>query len=189
MWYRGCWNVQAMQGGSRWHGRYWWRTTAIDISSCWWKAIYSKLPEVEGARGWGTLIFSSWRLGPGIYCLPPKISGISGIPKKIFEIKTSPFLWWPPKNIHKICIPQKIFIFLNPPPPPPPKKKKILKFKILNPKKWSEPTFVWEYQSTPPPTPTPKGGEWCSCTCKLVNQKPNDDGEPTKKVLCKHCSS
>ena len=25
-----------------------------------------------------------------------------------------------PKNIHKIFIPKRIFIFLNPPPPPPP---------------------------------------------------------------------
>ena len=30
--------------------------------------------------------FLQRRLEPSIYCLPPKISGISGIPKKIFEI-------------------------------------------------------------------------------------------------------
>ena len=43
-----------------------------------------------------------------------------------------------PKNIH----------FSEPPPPQKKKKKKkkILKFKILNPKKWPEPTYVWKYQ-------------------------------------------
>ena len=29
--------------------------------------------------------------------------------------KYSPILWWPQKNIHKIFIPQKIFIFLKTP--------------------------------------------------------------------------
>ena len=49
-----------------------------------------------------------------------------------------------PKNIHKIFIPPKKFHFSDPPPPPPPtqKKKNILKIKILNTKKWSEPTYV-----------------------------------------------
>ena len=32
-----------------------------------------------------------------------------------------------------------------------PKYSPILKFKILNPKKWPEPTYVWKYLSTPPP--------------------------------------
>ena len=72
--------------------------------------------------------------------LANKISGISGIPQKIFEIlatpkispictltlrtdqtfiemaaETSPVLWWPPKNIHKIFIPPKTFICLKTP--------------------------------------------------------------------------
>ena len=42
-------------------------------------------------------------------------------------------------------ITQKIFIFWNPP--------KILKFTILNPKKCPKRTYVWNYQSTPPPPP------------------------------------
>ena len=48
---------------------------------------------------------------------------------KCIEInpKYSPILWWPPKNIHKIFIPQKYSFFWKPP--------KILKFKILNKKK------------------------------------------------------
>ena len=33
------------------------------------------------------------------------------------------------------------------------KPQKILKFKILNPQKCPEPTYVWNYQSTPPPPP------------------------------------
>ena len=56
-----------------------------------------------------------------------------------------------PKYIHKIFIPQKIFIFLKAP--------KILIFKSLNPKKWPEPTYVWKYQSIPPWGPvTPNVG-------------------------------
>ena len=47
-----------------------------------------------------------------------------------------------PKNIHKILIHKKYSFFWKPP--------KILKFKILNPKKWPEPTYVWKYQSNPP---------------------------------------
>ena len=85
---------------------------------------------------------------------PTKISGISSTPKNIphsplshlkkdlkITPKYCPILWWPQNNIHKTFIPQKIFIFLKPP--------KILKYKILNSKKWPEPTYVWKYQSTP----------------------------------------
>ena len=56
--------------------------------------------------------------------------------------KYSPILWWPQKNIHKIFIPHKKYFFFW-------KPNKILKFKILIPKKWPEPTNVWKYQSTP----------------------------------------
>ena len=64
-------------------------------------------------------------------------------PRKIHRKtpKTSPILWWRQKNIHKIFIPKKKLIFL--------KNPKILKFKILDPKKWPEPTYVSKY--TPPP--------------------------------------
>ena len=48
----------------------------------------------------------------------------------------------PPKNIHKIFLSKNYSFFWNPP--------KILILKILNPKKWPEPTYVWKYQSTPP---------------------------------------
>ena len=51
----------------------------------------------------------------------------------------------PKKNIHKTFIPKKYLFFWKP--------EKILKFKILNPKKWPEPRYVWKYQSTPPPPP------------------------------------
>ena len=55
--------------------------------------------------------------------------------------KYSPILWRSPTNIHKIFIPTKKSFFWKPP--------KILKFKILNPQKLPEPTYVWKYQSTP----------------------------------------
>ena len=51
--------------------------------------------------------------------------------------QTSPILWWPNKNT-----PKKYSFFWKP--------KKVLKFRILNPQKWVEPTYVWKYQSTPP---------------------------------------
>ena len=35
----------------------------------------------------------------------------------------------------------------------------MLKFKILNKKKWPEPTYVWKYQSTPPPPPPLPGAD------------------------------
>ena len=44
-----------------------------------------------------------------------------------------------PQNLHT---PKKYSFFWKP--------KKILKFRILNPKKWAEPTYVGKYQSTPP---------------------------------------
>ena len=62
--------------------------------------------------------------------------------------KTSPILCPlppPPLKIHKIFIPLKNIHFSETP--------KILKFKILNPKKRSEPTYIWKYQSNPPPPP------------------------------------
>ena len=57
--------------------------------------------------------------------------------------KYSPILWWPPKNIHKIFIPQKILIFL--------KIQKNIEMHNFEPPKMFESTYVWKYQSTPPP--------------------------------------
>ena len=58
-----------------------------------------------------------------------------------------------PKNIHKIFIPLKnihfLFIFLKTP--------KNIEIQNFEPKKWAEPTYVWKYQSTPPPPPL---GTW-----------------------------
>ena len=121
-------------------------------------------------RGGGGVLsfFYIHRLGPSIYRSPPKNIRNFKHPQKIFEIlatlkntpilyiylkkKTlkcieltpefSPILLWPQKNIHKIFIPKKYSFFWKPP--------KILKFKILNPKKCPEPTYLWKYQSTPP---------------------------------------
>ena len=50
-----------------------------------------------------------------------------------------------PKNIHKILIPQKIFNFSKTP--------KNIEIQNLYPKRWPDPTYVWKYQSTPPPPP------------------------------------
>ena len=44
-----------------------------------------------------------------------------------------------PQNFHS---PKNIYFSENP--------KKISKFKILNPKKLTESTYVWKYQSNPP---------------------------------------
>ena len=122
----------------------------------------------------GTLIFSSqvgWDATSTVH--PQKISGISSTPKNIWNFSnlkkypysvpltlkkalkciemnlklaqfcTSPILWWPKKISTKSSYPKKYSFLWKP--------QKILKFKILNPKKWPEPTYVWKYQSTPPP--------------------------------------
>ena len=129
----------------------------------------------------GTLIFTAYvGSGPSIYCSPQKISGISSTPKNIWNFgnpkkyprflkltlkkalkcikmttKRSPILWCPQRNIHKIFIPQK-----------------ILKFKILNLKKWPEPRYVWKYLSTPsleyPPGLIPKILDQCGAHCLLI---------------------
>ena len=44
-----------------------------------------------------------------------------------------------PKNIHKIIIPKKIFIFLKPP--------KNIEIQDFEPKKWSEPMYVLDRQT------------------------------------------
>ena len=77
--------------------------------------------------------------------------------------KTSPvFVVTPKKYPLNLYNPQKIFIFLNPPPPPP--KKNIFFYwnsrfwhdtpppPPPTPPKWSESTFFWKYQITPPPS-------------------------------------
>ena len=61
--------------------------------------------------------------------------------------KYSPILCWPQENIHKSFHTPKNIHFSE--PPAPKKIKKILKFKILNPQKWPDPTYVWKDQSTP----------------------------------------
>ena len=57
-------------------------------------------------------------------------------------LKLAQFCDDPQKNIHKFFIPPKNINFSENP-------QKILKFRLLNPKKWAEPTYVWKYQSTP----------------------------------------
>ena len=53
--------------------------------------------------------------------------------------KNDPVLWWPPKISTKSSYPQKYsFSWKHP---------KIMKFKILSPKNWPEPTYLWKYQS------------------------------------------
>ena len=121
--------------------------------------ILLKCMAMGHAQG-GTLIFFRIRRpGPSIYRSPQKNIRNFKHPKKIFEIlatqknipilfldlkkdpkcievslKLAPFCDDPPKISTKSSYPQKIFIFL--------KTQKILKFRILNPKKWAEPTYV-----------------------------------------------
>ena len=72
----------------------------------------------------------------------------------------------PPKNIHEIFIPQKIFIFWN--PPKIVVNNKNIEIQYLEPKKWSKPTYVWKYQNThrPPTHPllTPRNAIFVTCT-------------------------
>ena len=62
-------------------------------------------------------------------------------------LKLAQFCDDPKKISKKSSYPQKYSFFGKPP--------KILKFRILNPKKWAEPTYVRKYQSIPPPPPPP----------------------------------
>ena len=64
---------------------------------------------------------------------PHSVHWPSGKTLKCIEVtpKTSPVLWWPPKISTKSSYPRKYSFFWKPP--------KILKIKILNPKRWSEP--------------------------------------------------
>ena len=132
-----------------------------------------------GGGGAGLLsLFFIHRLGPSIYCLPPpppkkkkKKNQEYQAPPKIWNFcnnkiypqsvilptihrngprsKSSPILWWPPPPpppiASKSLYPQNIIFFW--------KNPKTLKFKMLNPTKWSELTSVWKFQSTPPPPP------------------------------------
>ena len=117
------------------------------------------------------MFFFIHRLGPSIYCLPPKyIGNISQTPKNICNFglpkiispsctltlrkplkslkciemtsKTSPILLW---YIHKIFIPPKIMIFLK-----PPKNIEIQDFEPLK----MVPAYVYISKSQPLPPPT-----------------------------------
>ena len=116
------------------------------------------------------MFFFIRRLGPSIYCLPPKyIGNISQTPKNICNFglpkiispsctltlrkplkslkciemtsKTSPILLW---YIHKIFIPPKIMIFLKPP--------KNIEIQNFEPPKMV-PAYVYIWKSQPPPPP------------------------------------
>ena len=116
------------------------------------------------------MFFFIRRLGPSIYCLPPKYNGnISQTPKNICNFglpkiispsctltlrqplkplkciemtsKTSPILLW---YIHKIFIPPKIMIFLKLP--------KNIEIQDFEPPKMV-PAYVYIWKSQPPPPP------------------------------------
>ena len=62
-------------------------------------------------------------------------------------LKLAQFCDDPPKYPQNLHTPQKYIIFSK----TPPTKKTKLKFRILNPKKWAEPTYVIsEYPPLPP---------------------------------------
>ena len=137
-------------------------------------------PSPGGGGGLYSHFFFIHRLGPSIYRSRKKISVISSTPKNIWNFtnpkiyppfctmtlrkehkmhrndpKYSPILWWPPpppqkkkypQNLHT---PKNIHFFWKTP--------KILKFKILNPKKWPELMYEWKYQESTPPPPPPLG--------------------------------
>ena len=120
------------------------------------------------AHGGYSIFFRIRRLGPSIYRSPPKISGISSTPKifgilatkkkisqcctltlkktlKCIEmsLELAQFCDDPKKYPQNLHTPQKYSFFWKP--------QKILKFRLLNTQKKSEPTYVWKYQCTPPP--------------------------------------
>ena len=66
--------------------------------------------------------------------------------------KYSPILWWPPKNIHKIFIPPKIFIFLKTP--------KNIEIQNFEPKKMTRAYVCMKISEYPPPLP----GGLSACT-------------------------
>ena len=123
------------------------------------------------------MFFFIRRLGPSIYCLPPKyIGNISQTPKNICNFglpkiispsctltlrkplkslkciemtsKTSPILLW---YINKIFIPPNIMIFLKPP--------KNIKIQDFEPPKMV-PAYVYIWKSQPPPLPPPHTHSW-----------------------------
>ena len=61
--------------------------------------------------------------------------------------KYSPILWWPQKNIHKIVIPQKIFIFLKTP--------KNIEIQNFEPKKMTRAYVCMKILEYPQPPPQP----------------------------------
>ena len=110
---------------------------------------------VPGVGGY-TLIFSAYvGLDPASSAHPKKISGILSTPKKYLK-------FWQPKKISQFCtltlkktlncieMALKLAQFCDDPKkistkssyPKICKPQKILKFRILNPKKWAEPTYV-----------------------------------------------
>ena len=159
------------------------------------KRLVSAKPECPRGRGGGggTLIFSAYvGSDPASTVHPKKISGISSTPKKNWNfsnpqkisqfctltlkktlkciektLKLAHFCVDPQKISTKSSYPKKILFFLKTP--------KNMKFRILNPKKWSEPTYVCKYQSTPPP---PLGGSLFFSAC--VGSCPASNFDPPK---------
>ena len=133
------------------------------------------MPKSQGGGG-GTLLFSAYvGSDPASTVHPKKISGISSnpnffwnfsnpknIPILYLDLKkdpklhrndpqTSPISWWPQKNIHKIFIPQKIFIFL--------KTQRNIEIQNFEPPKMVRAYVcvkISEYPPLPPPPPGPK---------------------------------
>ena len=126
------------------------------------------------------MFFFIRRLGPSIYCLPPKyIGNISQTPKNICNFglpkiispsctltlrkplkslkciemtsKTSPILLW---YIHKIFIPPKIMIFLKPP-------QKYLNSRFWTPKNGPRLRIYMKISAPPPPHTHILGASGC----------------------------
>ena len=117
--------------------------------------------------GGGTLIFSSYAgSGPASTVHPQNISGISSTPKHIINLsnpqkypysvpwpyektpkciemtpKYSPILWWPQKLSTKSPYPKNIYFSENP---------KNIEIQNFEPKKWPEPTYVWNIRVPSP---------------------------------------
>ena len=130
--------------------------------------LYALIP---GGRGGGVLsFFFIRRLGPSTYrstknirnfkhkkkylkfCNPKKYPPFCTFtlrkdPKLHINDQYSPIFWWPQKNIHKIFIPQKIFILLKTP--------KSIEIQNFEPQKMIRSQVCMKILEYPPPPPPP----------------------------------
>ena len=134
----------------------------VALVRCWYKVGMRRRPHFHQLPTWAQRIFAICVVTPNTkydvrwYCsrIPSILApgwerGGGGTLIFSYIRRPGPFLgltFWcfvmTPKDIHKIFIPQKIFIFSENP-------QRYWNSKFWTPK-WCEPTYEWKYYSTPP---------------------------------------